>query len=436
MGSGLYYILWACGGRLFLKPGSGCTLLPFVEPRRTNALTRNGGHVTLFRTGRRRLFLVAAAAAGAALLGGAGGGLLGVCGPFTDVSDPSFCPFVLEIFTLGITTGTTPTTYSPGANVSRLQMAAFLSRTVDNTLQRSGRRAALDQFWTPRTAASLGLTTVGGGASNPACDGADVWVANHFDSTVSRVRASDGRLLETWTGAGGVVSMLAAMGKIFATGFTSPGALYRIDPTQPAGAVTTVASNLGNIPNSIAFDGGRIWTADEVPGGVSIITPGASIPWTVTTVTAGFANLQGIVYDGANIWVTDYGVKTLLKLNAGGAILQTVTLSIFPGNAIFDGTNIWVLSPDSSIAVVRASSGVILATLTGNGMSDPVAAGFDGQRVLVANDNNESVSLWKAADLTPLGSTPTGTGSSPEGVCSDGINFWIPLIGTNKLARF
>src|SRR5215475_14269087 len=69
------------------------------------------------------------------------------CGPFTDVSsaDP-FCPVVLEIFTLGITTGTTPTTYDPASNVTRVQMAVFLSRTVDGVLKRGSRRAALNQF--------------------------------------------------------------------------------------------------------------------------------------------------------------------------------------------------------------------------------------------------------------------------------------------------
>src|SRR6187397_457368 len=86
----------------------------------------------------------------AAVIGGATSALLGLCGPFTDVAADAFCPFVLEIFTLGITTGTTPTTYDPSANVSRLQMAAFLSRTVDRTLQRGSRRAALNQFWASR----------------------------------------------------------------------------------------------------------------------------------------------------------------------------------------------------------------------------------------------------------------------------------------------
>ena len=64
----------------------------------------------------RRLTVVVSMALIAVALG-AGSVVLGVCGPFTDVSDAAFCPFVLEIFTLGITTGTTPTTYDPASNV-------------------------------------------------------------------------------------------------------------------------------------------------------------------------------------------------------------------------------------------------------------------------------------------------------------------------------
>src|SRR6478672_6772587 len=112
-----------------------------------------------FRFAQRFLFLWALAAA--VFVGGAANAAFAVCGPFSDVSDATFCPFVLEIFTLGITTGTTPTTYDPASAVSRLQMAAFLSRSVDGVLRRGSRRAALDQFWTTQAATSLGSTTVG-----------------------------------------------------------------------------------------------------------------------------------------------------------------------------------------------------------------------------------------------------------------------------------
>jgi hypothetical protein len=372
----------------------------------------------------------------AALLGGAGSALLGVCGPFTDVAADAFCPFVLELFTLGITTGTSPTTYDPTSNVNRLQMAAFLSRSVDGVLKRGSRRAALDQFWTTQNAPALGLTTVGTGPQYPQTDGVDVWVANVSGGTVSRVRASDGKLLETWTGATNGQGALVAMGRVFVTGLTAPGNLYRIDPSQPAGAVMTVAGSLGGSSTGITFDGSRIWTANN-DGSISIVTPGATIPWTVTTVTTGFNAPVGILYDGANIWVTDFIVNTLLKLDSAGAVLQTVTVGNGPGLPTFDGGNIWVPNNfPSSVSVVRASSGAVLQTLTGNGLSHPTAAAFDGQRVLITNFSGNSVSLWKAADLTPLGFFPTGPATNPLGACSDGINFWIALNGANQLARF
>src|SRR5215472_14482836 len=153
----------------------------------------------LFRSGRRVLALVSIVFT--VLLGGGAGALLGDCGPFTDVTDPSFCSFVLEILYLGITSGTSATTYNPGGNVTRIQMAKFLSITVDSALKRGSRRAALDQFWTTQNATTLGLTTVGAGPRYPRSDGADIWVPNFTDGTVSRVRGSDGKLLETWTGA-------------------------------------------------------------------------------------------------------------------------------------------------------------------------------------------------------------------------------------------
>ncbi|HKA37756.1 MAG TPA: hypothetical protein VKH43_13105 [Thermoanaerobaculia bacterium] len=374
--------------------------------------------------------------AAAALFAGASSGLLGTCGPFTDFTDAVFCPFVLEIFYLGITTGTTPTTYDPAGNVNRLQMAAFLSRTVDGVLKRGSRRAALDQFWTSQNDTVLGLTTVGINPQFVQSDGADLWVANVNGATVSRVRGSDGKLLETWTGATNVEGVLVAMGRVFATSFTNPGQLYRIDPSQAAGAVTTVASSLGNGAFGVAFDGSRIWTAN-VSGSVSIVTPGASLPWTVTTVTTGFLNLRGALYAGANVWVTDLSASALLKLDGSGAILQTVTVGDSPFFPVFDGTSIWVPNYFSnSVSVIRASNGTVLATLTGNGLNNPETAAFDGQRVLVTNNSGNSVSLWKAADLTTLGSFATGAGSNPAGACSDGVNFWITLYNANKFARF
>ena len=123
----------------------------------------------------------------------------------------------------------------------------------------------------------LGLTTLGGVEPRGIqSDGADLWVANFDNATVSRVRASDGRLLENWTGAAAAQGVQLAMGRVLVTGLTNPGLLFRIDPTQTAGLVTTVATNLGSNPNGIVFDGARFWTQNG--DSVSIVTPARRFP--------------------------------------------------------------------------------------------------------------------------------------------------------------
>jgi hypothetical protein len=354
--------------------------------------------------------------------------------PFTDVMGNTFFCQIAEAYFSGLTNGTTPTTFSPAANVPREQMAAFVTRTLDQSLKRGSRRAALRQFWTPTSENGVGLTTVGGAPQLVESDGADLWVANLGSNTVSRVRASDGKLLETWAGATAAFGVLAAKGLIFITGNTFPGgSLYLIDPTQPAGSVTTLTSALGAFTRGIAFDGARVWTANA-GGSVSIVTLN---PLSITTVTAGFTQPIGILYDGANMWVTDQATNRLFKLDSNGTIIQTVDVGTIPQFPVFDGTNIWVPNQTAaSVTVVRASTGAVLATLTGNGLGAPTGAAFDGERILVTNSSGNSVSLWKAADLSPLGAASIGSNAPQIGACSDGLNFWITLLNTGQLARF
>ena len=48
-------------------------------------------------------------------------------------------------------------------------------------------------------------------------DGADLWVADRVSGDIKRVRASDGMVLGTWSGAPGASSLLVALGRVFAT---------------------------------------------------------------------------------------------------------------------------------------------------------------------------------------------------------------------------
>jgi hypothetical protein len=366
--------------------------------------------------------------------------------PFADLGaeGPAFCAVIAEAYYSGLANGTSATAYSPSQNVTREQMAAFLTRTLDASLARGSRRAALDQWWTQSPHyddASMGLTTVGTNPQNVKSDGADIWVTNFTSGTVSRVRASDGKKLDDWTGATMAEGVLVAMGRVFITGETTPaGHLYMIDPTGAAGAVTTLASNLGDSPIGIAFDGVKIWTANS--GGVSIVTPGTTTPWGVSTKTTGFNRPSGLVFDGSNVWVTDFLANTLLKLDSNGNILTTVNVGSNPDRPAFDGRNIWV--PNSgeppSLTVVRASDGTVLKTFSAasgnlNGLNAPLSAAFDGQRILVTNAGG-GVSLFKATDLSIIGTRPTPGVSLPDGACSDGVNFWMAFNNSGKIGRF
>src|SRR5688572_4601656 len=134
--------------------------------------------------------------------------------PFTDVpaSNGFFCQIAAAYFT-GLTNGTSATTYSPTATVTREQMAAFITRTQDSALKRGSRRAAAGQWATPQVAGVLNSTLVGTNPEFNCFDGEDIWVAN--TSTVTRVHASDGRALGTWTGASNARNTIAAAGFIY-----------------------------------------------------------------------------------------------------------------------------------------------------------------------------------------------------------------------------
>src|SRR5450755_3814191 len=140
---------------------------------------------------KMKKLLVVPVALTSAFLGAATARVQSACAPFADVP-AGLCPFVLEMYYLGITAGTSATTFSPDLPVTRGQAAVFVAKGIDTAIQRSSRRAALGQWWTttPHYAQGLGVIAVGGQPGPVVSDGADVWVVNSNDGTVSRIQGS------------------------------------------------------------------------------------------------------------------------------------------------------------------------------------------------------------------------------------------------------
>jgi hypothetical protein len=335
---------------------------------------------------------------------------------------------------MGLTNGTDATHYSPSANVPREQMAAFITRTLDASLHRGSRRAALGQFWTTQADGLQGITTVDDGPHSVESDGFNLWVANTASNSVMRVSAANNDVTGTWTGVtGSPRDLVIAMSKVWV--ITSDGELYRVDPNVAPGAAVLITSGLGTGCEGIAFDGARLWVTSTGSGSVSAIRIN---PLQVQTFTAGLTEPIGILFDGDNIWTTDEGDDSLKMLNSHGAVALSVPLPFNPQHPGFDGTNIWVPTSNNKLYVVRRD-GTVLATLTGNGLNFPSRVAFDGERILVnSTTSTPTLSLWGASDLAPLGSVAVS--NAVPGVCSDGISFWFTQdLGSGtagKIVRF
>lgn len=370
----------------------------------------------------------------------------GVCGgasitlPFTDVQAGNifFCS-IAEAYFSGLTNGTSSTAYNLSDPVPREQMAAFITRTQDSALKRGSRRASSNAWWTPTSTGALRAVDLGANqfSNGMFCDGEDVWVS--ANSQVKRVHASDGKVLQTWTGATSCQGIIAATGRIFIVGYNggSPGKIFVLDPAGTPGNVSVFESDIGIGPVQITFDGTNLWTANQF-GSITRVDVSTAVD---STFNAGLVQPLDILWDGANLWVADGGDNNLKRINvANGSVLESIPVPAQALRLLFDGTNVWVSSRDTSdvntmnITVVRAIGalrGTVLATLSGG--VGPFGMAFDGERVLVCDHDGNKVVLFKAADLTPLGSLSTGANSSPAMACSDGLNFWIGPINTSIL---
>jgi hypothetical protein len=363
--------------------------------------------------------------------------------PFTDVaaSNGFFCSIAAAYFS-GLTNGTSATTYGPAQPVPREQMAVFITRTLDQSLLRGSPRAAMQQWWTLAATDLLRPSDLGSATlpQDIVSDGADLWVTGYSSGTVSRVRASDGRLLQTWTGATNAQGIIAALGRIFiAAGTPTSGKVYVIDPETTPGAVTEFAPGIGFNPRQITFDGGFLWTT-STNGSISKID---GVTGSSSTYTTGFNQPNDILWDGKNLWVADFGDDLLKRVNSGnGAVIESTPAGNGPIKLLFDGTNIWVSNYlSSSIMVVRAVGalrGTVLHTINNNTIPlfGPSGMAFDGERVMVCNDSGHAVTLFKAEDFRFLGNLSTEANSGPRSACGDGVNFWIVRTGPADIVRF
>ena len=159
-------------------------------------------------------------------------------------------------------TGNISWTWSPTCSST---VTTYTIWAVDNTTGRTSNNVT--EIITANPSCGPLTLPVGTSPSWITFDGANIWVVNSGSNNVTKLRASDGATLGT-----------------FSVGFWEEG---------------------------IAFDGANIWVANTSSNSVTKLR--ASDGATLGTFSVG-SYPSGVAFDGANIWVTNSGSNTVSKL--------------------------------------------------------------------------------------------------------------------------
>ena len=189
---------------------------------------------------------------------------------------------------------------------------------------------------------TIATVTVGDGPQGVAFDGTNIWAANTFSSSVSKIDPSTNTVIATVAVGDGPVGVAFDGTNIWITNYYS-GTVSKIDPSNNT-VTATVA--VGSEPYEVAFDGANVWVANKQSGTVSKINPSTNL--VTATVTVGLAPV-GVAFDGTSIWVTNERSDTVSKIDPStNLVTATVTVGDGPRGVAFDGNNIWVANTNSN----------------------------------------------------------------------------------------
>lgn len=153
------------------------------------------------------------------------------------------------------------------------------------------------------TGALIGTYNVGKSPFGCCFDGANIWIANTLDGTVTKLLAADGSLVGTYniaTGNGLWGCLFDGSNVWVAQSFTNQ--LIKINPADGS-VIGAYAVDVA--PQNMAFDGVNVWSSNLGPGvgSASIVNAqtGSLVATLISDAVAGGGG--GIAWDGTNMWV-------------------------------------------------------------------------------------------------------------------------------------
>jgi YVTN family beta-propeller protein len=276
--------------------------------------------------------------------------------------------------------------------------------------------------------------SVGSQPKGLAFDGANIWVANSGDNTVTKVRAIDGVVLGTYPSGGTQpVALVKAGFSMFVVnkGSNSVTKLALSDGTL----LGTASLGSGANPVSITFNGFSLFVVNSGSNSVSRLNPFS------LNVTASYSMGAGAGSDfvgtfGTN-WVCNGNTNTVINVTGPGTILATIPVGTHPLGMTTDGNYVWVVNQGSnSVSKIDPSTNTVVGTysVTNAGVGlGPVAIAFDGIYLWTVNaGDNTTTQLY--TDGTNLGTL--GTDVNPSAIAFDGLGIWISNTGANTLIHY
>ncbi len=329
--------------------------------------------------------------------------------------------------------------------------AGFITQTLADAryarLSPTTQQIALLKWYTAISTSQEISFPVGAEPNGIAFDGANMWVTNGSDGTVSVLRASDGALVNT-VPVGDCPTDIAFDGvNMWVTNWGNG-----VNVLRASDGFHVMTLTVGAVPLGIAFDGTNMWVTNS---GDTVSVLRASDGALVMTPAVG-SKSRDIAFDGTNMWVVNWwddtppsssmaaqgrcgfvyglppgqwhGSVSVLRASDGFHVM-TPTLGSSAGGIAFDGENMWVSGDNMN--VLRASDGFHVMTLTV--AAGPSGIAFDGANMWMANGNRDTVSVLSASDGALVKTVPVG--HEPRAIAFDGAFMWVTNRGSNTVSK-
>ena len=261
-------------------------------------------------------------------------------------------------------------------------------------------------FKAPR--ALSGTNIFGWDFSSPdaiASDGADVWIANAYSSTVVELSTSTGSLVHVFAGA-------------------AYGLSY---------------------PDSVVTNGIDVWIlngSSDNPGITELSASTGALVATFGTSNLASCNPQGMASDGTNLWVTCNGANAVFEFSmATGALVQDLSSPTYefsgPAAIAVGGGHVWVVNTRNlsspSITELNQSDGSFVQVITGIGNGLPYGITTDATHVWMTNEGTNAVVELNESDGSIV-KTLTGF-RGPTGIMTTGSDLWVANGGGRTISE-